>query len=62
MLVALMTFSACRTAARLELYDVLVPGPKVKVLAINPDGSVVVSREFILWVQDLKEEIKKLRK
>jgi hypothetical protein len=56
-----MTFSGCRTTARLELYDVLVPGPKVKVLAINADGSVVVSREFVLWVEDLKTEILRLR-
>ena len=45
-------------------YDVLNPGPEVRAnpLSVTDDGNFIVNEAFILWVQELKEEIKKLRK
>lgn len=45
-------------------YDVLNPGPEVRLnpLAFTDDGNVVVNKAFILWVDELKREILKLRK
>jgi hypothetical protein len=45
-------------------YDVLNPGPEVRLnpLAFTPDGNLIVNQAFILWVEELKQEIIKLRK
>ena len=45
-------------------YDVLNPGPEVKLnpLRVTDDGNFVVNEAFIFWVQELKIEIKKLRR
>jgi len=44
-------------------YDCLNPGPEVRLnpLAFTPDGNLVVNQAFILWVDELKQEIKRLR-
>ena len=44
-------------------YDVLNPGPEVRMnpLAFTEDGNAIVNQAFLLWVYELKEEIKKLR-
>ena len=44
-------------------YDVLNPGDEVRVnpLRITEDGNFVVNKAFILWVDELKQEIKRLR-
>ena len=44
-------------------YDVLNPGPEVREnpLRITEDGNFVVNKAFILWVDELKQEIKRLR-
>jgi hypothetical protein len=44
-------------------YDVLNPGPEVRMnpLGFDKDGNAIVNQAFILWVYELKEEIKKLR-
>lgn len=44
-------------------YDVLNPGPEVRInpLSFDKDGNAIVNQAFILWVYELKEEIKKLR-
>jgi hypothetical protein len=44
-------------------YDVLNPGAEVRLnpLAFTADGNVIVNGAFILWVDELKGEIKKLR-
>jgi hypothetical protein len=43
---------------------VLNPGDEVRLnpLAFTEDGNVVVNQAFILWVDELKQEIVKLRK
>lgn len=45
-------------------YDVLNPGPEVRLnpLSVNPDGTFVVNAAFLMWVDELKAEIIKLRK
>lgn len=45
-------------------YDVLNPGPEVKLnpLRVTDDGNFVVNEAFLMWVGELKEEIKKLRR
>ena len=42
--------------------DVLHPSEDVKIIAITEDGNVLVNEAFILWVEDLKLEIIRLRK
>lgn len=45
-------------------YDVLNPGEKVRLnpLAFTEDGNLIVNKEFIAWVDELKQEIIRLRK
>jgi len=45
-------------------YDVLNPGPEVRLnpLAFTDDGNLIVNQAFILWVEELKQEIIRLRK
>ena len=44
-------------------YDVLNPGPEVRAnpLSFTEDNNLIVNQAFIIWVYELKEEIKKLR-
>ena len=44
-------------------YDILNPSEEVKKnpLSFDADGNAVVNQAFILWVYELKEEVKKLR-
>ena len=42
-------------------HDVLKPGPEVKIIKINLDETVLVSGEFMVWVMELKQEVKRLR-
>jgi hypothetical protein len=44
-------------------YDVLNPGPEVRMnpLGFDKDGNAIVNQAFILWVYELKAEVKKLR-
>jgi len=41
--------------------DVLVPGGEVEIVGFQ-DGNVIVTPEYIIWVEDLKIEIIRLRK
>ena len=45
-------------------YDVLNPGSEVRKnpLGFTEDGNLIVSPEFIQWVDELKQEVIKLRK
>ena len=45
-------------------YDVLNPGPEVKLnpIRVTEDGNFVVNEAFLMWVGELKNEIKKLRR
>jgi hypothetical protein len=45
-------------------YDVLNPGPEVRLnpIAFTADGNFIVNPAFIVWVDELKNEIIKLRK
>jgi len=42
---------------------VLNPGPEVRMnpLGFDDDGNAIVNQAFLLWVYELKEEVKKLR-
>ncbi len=44
-------------------YDVLNPGEQVRLnpLGFTEDGNFIVNGAFILWVDELKQEIKRLR-
>jgi len=44
-------------------YDVLNPGLEVRMnpLGFDADGNAIVNQAFILWVYELKAEVKKLR-
>ncbi len=42
-------------------YDVLIPGPAVDTVGFI-DENVIVTQEYIYWVEDLKAEIIRLRK
>jgi len=42
--------------------DVLHPSEDVKIIAVTEDGNVLVNEAFILWVEDLKLEIIRLRR
>jgi len=42
--------------------DVLHPNEDVKIIAVTDDGNVIVNEAFILWVEDLKQEIIRLRR
>jgi len=44
-------------------YDTLNPGPEVRLnpLAFTPDGNLIVNKQFLLWVYELQQEIRKLR-
>jgi hypothetical protein len=44
-------------------YDVLNPGPEVRMnpLGFDADNNAIVNQAFILWVYELKAEVKKLR-
>lgn len=45
-------------------YDVLNPGEDVRrnPLGFNADGNLIVTPSFIAWVDELKQEVIKLRK
>ena len=45
-------------------YDVLNPNEEVRKnpLGFTDNGNVIVNEAFMLWVYELKEEIKRLRK
>jgi len=42
--------------------DVLRPSEDVKIIAVTEDGNIVVNNAFMLWVEDLKQEIIRLRR
>lgn len=41
--------------------DVLKPNPEVEIIGFTDDGHVIVNKTYILWVEALKDEIKRLR-
>ena len=48
-----------------ELYpitDILIPDESVKIIGFTDDGNTIVNAEFMLWVESLKNEIRRLRK
>ena len=47
--------------ALMPSHDVLKPGPEVQILKINLDETVLVSGEFMVWVKELRQEVKRLR-
>ena len=66
MLISFLTISpACHSynPALYPSYDVLNPGPEVRMnpVAFDKDGNAIVNQAFILWVYELKAEVKKLR-
>ena len=69
LLTCFLTFSLSLTSchsydpALYASYDVLNPGPEVRMnpLGFDKDGNVLVNQAFIFWAYELKEEVKKLR-
>ena len=62
--ILLLTASSCwalRPQEPMPVYDVLLPSEAVQIIAINEDGTVLVSAEFMTWVKALKQEIIRLR-
>jgi len=61
-----LTISSCTAynPALYPSYDVLNPGPEVRKnpLRTTEDGNFVVNEAFLMWVQELKEEILNLRR
>lgn len=45
----------------MPVYDVLKPGLEVDIIAINEDGTVLVTGEYIVWNKMLQQEVKRLR-
>jgi len=60
-----LTISECHSynPALYPSYDVLNPGPEVRMnpLGFDKDGNAIVNQAFLLWVYELKAEVKKLR-
>ena len=60
-----LIFSSCVSynPSLFSSYDVLRPGEEVlkNPLAFDKDGNAIVNQAFILWVFELKAEVKKLR-
>ena len=44
-------------------YDVLNPGPEVRMnpIGFDADGHAIVNQAFILYVYELRQEVKRLR-
>jgi len=42
--------------------DVLKPSEAVEIIGFTEDGDIIVNREFMYWVESLKQEIVRLRK
>jgi len=59
-----LTGNSCwvfKPSVEMPVYDVLKPGAEVDILAINEDGTVLVTGEFMVWTKLLQQEIKRLR-
>jgi len=60
-----LSFTSCHSydPALYPSYDVLNPGPEVRMnpLGFDADGNAIVNEAFMLWVYELKAEVKKLR-
>jgi len=65
-LLIIIIFSSCGhyNPTLFPSYDVLNPGPEVRKnpLGFTEDGNIIVNEAFILWVDELKQEVLKLRK
>jgi len=61
-----LSSDACRSynPSLYPSYDVLNPGPEVRKnpIGFTEDGNIIVNEAFILWVDELKQEVLKLRK
>lgn len=42
--------------------DVLRPSPGVQIIGFTENGNIIINEAFLLWVDELKAEIKRLRK
>ena len=62
-LVGILSLNSCHYDPSLYPagYDVLIPGPAVDTVGFI-DENVIVTQEYIYWVEDLKAEIIRLRK
>lgn len=60
---AILFLSSCRvTPELLPVADVLLPSEDVQIVGFTEDGNIIVNGAFMLWVDALKDEIKRLRK
>jgi len=60
--VSFLTISCHYEPSLYPVKDVLYPNEDVKIIAVTDDGNVLVNEAFILWVEDLKLEIIRLRR
>ena len=59
-----LTASSCwlfKPSVEMPVYDVLKPSAEVDIIAINEDGTILVTGEFMVWVKMLQQEVKRLR-
>ena len=66
LIIFLMIFCTCvkYDPSIFPSYDILNPGEEVRMnpLRVTDDGNFVVNEAFLMWVGELKNEIRKLRK
>ena len=61
-LVVSLSLNNCRyDPALYPAQDILIPGPDVDIVGFS-DGNIIVTPGYIMWVEDLKTEIVRLRK
>lgn len=61
-LVGILNLNSCHYDPSLyPVQDVLKPGPIVDIIGFSGEN-VIVTQEYIYWVEDLKTEIIRLRK
>jgi len=60
--ISFLTISCHYEPSLYPVKDVLHPGEDVKIIAVTEDGNIIVNSAFMLWVEDLKQEIVRLRR
>lgn len=63
LIVGLLSVNSCSqyNPALYPAQDILIPGPDVDIVGFA-DGNVIVTPGYIMWAEDLKTEIVRLRK
>ena len=63
LIAGLLSLNSCSqyNPALYPAQDVLIPSPDVDIVGFQ-NGNVIVTAEYIIWVENLKSEIVRLRK